>query len=358
MTDWSAEFVFGEAPCRISVGAGLPGADLLCGSKLPPAAIVAFDANTESYGRSVAAEFEKSGCRAALVRMEAGERHKGWAAAEGLLEAAARAGLGRDGMFVGVGGGVVTDLVAFAASVYMRGARLALVPTTLLAMVDAAVGGKTGFDLLGLKNLVGTFKPAEAVSAPISALATLPVREWRSGLAEVVKTAVIADGELLAFLEANAAILAEGPAGDLAWMVRRCAQAKASIVAEDPEERGTRRVLLNLGHTFGHALEASAGLGTLTHGEAVAWGMARACALAGVLGTAGAARLERIVGLLSRLGYRTEARHPAAPDADALISAMAGDKKKVGGSLRFIVPTDDGAEIANGIGTSAIRSIL
>ncbi|MDR2447672.1 MAG: 3-dehydroquinate synthase [Treponema sp.] len=289
--------------------------------------------------------------------LPAGESAKNWANVEKILKAARDAGLGRDGVFIGVGGGVITDMTAFAASVYMRGAKLALAPTTLLGMVDAAVGGKTGFDLFGIKNFVGTFYPSPLVIMPLESLSTLSGREWKSGFAELLKTAVLdSDDDFLdrigrlkgAFSSPDfpANILQDSfLRGELLACIARSVEIKGRIVEEDPEETGTRRRLLNLGHTFGHALEASAGLGRLTHGEAVAWGIARACDLGQSLGVTGRDRAEKITGLLFSFGYETWAPHPCMKDAGRFMDALFNDKKKTAGKLAFIVPERRGCGV-------------
>ena len=318
-------------------------------------ALVICDANTENLARSFI-DGEKG---IPLTVLEAGESAKGWSSVEKVLAEAVKAGLGRDGTFIGIGGGVITDIAAFAASVYMRGVDLVLLPTTLLAMADAALGGKTGFDLFGIKNLVGTFRPADRVIMSTDILATLPAREWLSGLAEVVKTAIIGDGELLDMLEKDSAAIASGPAAcaaSLPDLVARCVAVKGRIVEADPTETGSERAKLNLGHTYGHALESAAGLGVLSHGEAVAWGMARACELGLALGLTPRERASRIVGLLAAYGYETAPLHPAAlaaasGDEDAaakrLLELMGTDKKKKAGALRFVVPSFDGAALTS-----------
>jgi 3-dehydroquinate synthase len=225
-------------------------------------------------------------------------------------------------VFVGVGGGVVSDLTGFAAAVYMRGARLCLVSTTLLGMADAVLGGKTGFDLFGIKNLTGAFYPAGLVFAPVESLRTLPRREWKSGMAEVIKTAVLDDeGDMLTRIKELKTAFVRGdlftdPGDALARLIARSMEVKGRIVEEDPRETGTRRALLNLGHTFGHALEAAAGLGRLTHGEAVAWGMVRACELGQALGITPAPRAAKIRDLLESYGYETRSPHPLMHQMD------------------------------------------
>jgi 3-dehydroquinate synthase len=271
------------------------------------------------------------------VVFPAGEGSKSWGSAEGILERCAAAGLGRDGTVVGVGGGVVCDLAAFAASLYMRGCRLTLVPTTLLAMVDASLGGKTGVDFSGLKNLVGTFYPASRILVSPSVLAGLPEREYLSGLAEVIKTAIIGDPGLLTLLEGERERVLRRDAGLLEEMVRRCLAVKGRIVEADPREEGIRAVL-NLGHTFGHALESRSGFSGWTHGEAVAWGMGRAVRAAQLTGETDGAFAGRILGLLRAYGYRLEAE----AEPRGLVAAMGMDKKRRGGRVRLVLPRAPG----------------
>ena len=290
-----------------------------------------------------------------------GEEHKDWPAVAAILRAAHEAGLGRDGVFIGVGGGVTGDLSAFAASVYMRGAGLALVSTTLLGMVDASLGGKTGFDLFGIKNCAGTFYPARHVYMPLESLAGLPPAEWKSGMAELIKTAALESDDFLDELAARASGGCAAWAHDterLAQCVRRAALLKGRIVEADPKETGSTRALLNLGHTFGHALEAAAGLGVLSHGEAVAWGMARSCALGRALGITPPARAKKITSLLAAYGYETAAPHPLG-DVEALMLALGGDKKKRGGNLAFVVPTETGARlVSEGFDMNTIKNSI
>jgi 3-dehydroquinate synthase len=292
--------------------------------------------------------------KAALCALPAGEQAKGWQSAETILKAASDEGLGRDGLFVAVGGGVVSDLCGFAASVYKRGAGLVIVSTTLLAMVDAAVGGKTGFDLFGIKNFAGTFYPARHVYMPFAALKTLPPLQWRSGLAEIIKTLILDD--TLYADQTREQLFAIKPAMDgagaapaliesAARLIRRSVEVKGRIVEKDPEERGEERALLNLGHTFGHALESAAGLGRLSHGEAVAWGVARACELGRELGVTPYERAGAVRAVLDGLGYETTAPHPALSDESAFMHALKNDKKNKGGIIRFVVPAERGARL-------------
>jgi len=265
----------------------------------------------------------------------AGESRKEWPTVERILRAALSAGLGRDGTIIGVGGGVVCDTTAFAASIYMRGCTLILVPTTLLAMVDAAFGGKTGINFDDLKNIVGTFYPATEIRINIELLATLPEHEYRSGLVEVIKSGLLRDAELVSILEQKRdAILARDPA-TVRELVRRSIAVKGGYVEEDPTEKGVR-AHLNLGHTFGHAVESVVGFGTWTHGEAVAWGIARAMDAGELIGVTDRGYAARVRELLQSYGYRIE--RPAVPfSADELMNRMKSDKKKKNGTVHFVL---------------------
>lgn len=267
------------------------------------------------------------------VVLPRGERAKRWRSVEAIAGRALALGLGRDGCLLGVGGGAVCDVTGLASSLYLRGCRLALAPTTLLAMVDASLGGKTGIDFRGGKNLLGTFHPASLVLVCPAALATLPDRELRSGLAEAIKTAVIGDPGLLEVLERRRAAVLERDPELIVEVVRRCLRVKGAICGDDPREDG-RRMLLNLGHTFGHALESWSGFRGWTHGEAVAWGMGRAVALGVTLGVTDPGFARRLDALLEAYGYRLDA--PVGPRE--LGPALRLDKKRRAGLLRFVVP--------------------
>ncbi len=316
-------FTFAGFPTEVAFGAA---PDLLP-SAAPGGLVTVFDSNTRPL----------FGPAANPIVLPAGETAKTWQNAEAILSACARAGLGRDGVLIGVGGGVVCDLAAFAASLYMRGCVLHLVPTTLLAMVDASLGGKTGVDFAGLKNLVGTFYPASRITVAPAVLAKLPQREYLSGIAEVVKTAMIGDPALLDALGGRREAVMARDAGVVEEVVRRCLAVKGGIVEQDPREKG-RRAVLNLGHTFAHALEASTGFSGWTHGAAVAWGIGRALRAGLLLGETDPAYAERAVTLLRGYGFRLEAR-AAAED---LLRAMRMDKKRRGGTIRLVVPRGPG----------------
>jgi 3-dehydroquinate synthase len=234
---------------------------------------------------------------------------------------------------VALGGGVVGDMAGFAAACYQRGVDYVQVPTTLLAQVDSSVGGKTGVNHPGGKNLIGAFHQPRAVLSDIGTLGTLPPRELRAGLAEVIKIGLVADAGFLAWLEGNLDALLGLDAAALTHAIRRSCEIKAGIVAEDEQEHG-RRALLNLGHTFGHAIETAAGYGAWLHGEAVGAGMLMAADLSARLGWLGHADVERVRNLLQRAGLPI-----AAPRIGAArgLELMGMDKKVLAGRIRLVL---------------------
>ena len=291
----------------------------------------------------------------ALV-LPAGEGSKTLDHAARAFDALARLGATRDAAIVALGGGVVGDLAGFAAALWMRGVDFVQMPTTLLAMVDSSVGGKTGVDLPAGKNLVGAFHQPRAVIADTATLATLPAREYAAGLAEVVKYGALGDAEFFAWLEAHAGALIAHDASTLAETIARCCRQKAGVVARDEREAG-ERALLNFGHTFGHALEAEAGYGSVLHGEAVAIGMVLAAALSARLGRAHESDAKRLAALLTRFDLPTSL--PAGLDAEALLARMRLDKKNVAGRIRLVLWRGVGAaEIVPDVDEHAIRAIL
>ncbi|HAU38059.1 MAG TPA: 3-dehydroquinate synthase, partial [Phycisphaerales bacterium] len=250
-----------------------------------------------------------------------------------LYDRALEARMDRHGVIVALGGGVVGDLAGFVAATYLRGVRLLQVPTSLLAMVDSSVGGKTAVNLPRGKNLAGVFHQPEAVAVDLDTLLTLPAREYVSGLAEVVKYAVIRDRGFLEELERGTVALVARDAGVLQAVVARCCRIKAAVVGKDERESGLRAIL-NYGHTLGHAIETVGGYGALLHGEAVALGMTAANHIAVSRGMLDAAAAGRVRAALERLGLPT--RHDAL-DADEIWRIMQHDKKNVGGKVRMIL---------------------
>ncbi|MCC7478007.1 3-dehydroquinate synthase [bacterium] len=253
------------------------------------------------YARPLSNMLQQLGIEAPLLSFPAGEHHKSFQTLGELLTEMAGLRLDRKAPVLAVGGGVVGDVAALAASLYMRGLRLIQVPTSLLAMVDAAVGGKTAIDLAGVKNLVGSYHQPEAVLVDVSALKTLPPVELSSGIAEMIKSGLIADPGLFELLEQQAARLLELDLDIAEDLVRRCVKVKAEIVSRDPLEGGLRRVL-NLGHTIGHALEADSGFVLLTHGQAVGLGMLCAAWIGKRLGLTAGGLQVRLRTLLLKAG--------------------------------------------------------
>ena len=262
------------------------------------------------------------------------EAAKNLATVELLARKLVRAGADRKALLVAVGGGVVGDVTGFVAAAYLRGVALVQVPTTLVAQVDSAVGGKTGVNLPEGKNLVGAFYPPRLVLADPEALRTLPEREFRGGLAEVIKYGVIADAKLFAYLEENLEKILRRDAAALEHIIRRSVEIKARVVSRDERESGLREIL-NYGHTFGHALESATRYRRYQHGEAVAWGMMCAALLGyGVVHMPGDA-VSRIVALIKRVGSPLPGWPKTSPKK--LFAAMRADKKARGGKVRFVL---------------------
>jgi len=262
------------------------------------------------------------------------ESAKNLATVELLCRALSQAGADRRAVIVAVGGGVVGDVAGFTAASYLRGVRLVQVPTTLVAQVDSAVGGKTGVNLPEGKNLVGAFYPPRAAIADFETLATLPHREYRSGLYEIIKYGAIADAELFRFLERHMlALLRRDPAA-LGWVIPRCIRIKARIVAQDERESGLREIL-NFGHTFGHALEAVTGYRRFLHGEAIGWGLYAATLLGLATARIPESEATRVIRLVSSVGPLPRL---GAIRAAQLRRILAGDKKARGGRVRWVLP--------------------
>jgi len=295
------------------------------------------------------------GFRHAELVLPDGEEHKTLDSAARIFEALAALGATRDATILALGGGVIGDLAGFAAACWMRGIDFVQIPTTLLAMVDSSVGGKTGVNLAAGKNLVGAFHQPLAVVADTGTLATLPDREYRAGLAEVVKYGAIGDVAFFDWLERNAAALRARDSAALVEAIATSCRHKAGVVARDEHEHG-ERALLNFGHTFGHALETASGYGTLLHGEAVAIGMVLAARLSADLDRAPRADAGRLAALLRALGLPT-----ALPPGDParLLELMRLDKKNLGDRLRLILWRGIGqAEIVPDVAERAILDVL
>lgn len=271
--------------------------------------------------------------------LPAGEGSKTFTGLHDVVNALAQLSATRDATIYALGGGVVGDLAGFAAACWMRGIDCVQLPTSLLAMVDSSVGGKTAIDIPQGKNLVGAFHPPRAVIIDTTTLATLPPRELRAGLAEVVKYGAIGDAGFLDWLHLHAADLLAGCSEALHHAIATSCRHKAAIVARDPLEHGDR-VLLNFGHTFGHAIEAEQQYGGLNHGEAVSVGMVLAARLSARLGLASADDALRLRELLHTFGLPVDL--PRGLSADALLARMRLDKKATADGLRFVLWTRPG----------------
>ena len=334
----------GERSYPILIGAGLlDDAGLL--ARHVPARDVLIVTN-ETVGPLYLAHLERglAGKRVRSVALPDGEQHKNLAVLGRVFDALVDARLNRDACVVALGGGVVGDMAGFAAACYQRGVDFVQVPTTLLAQVDSSVGGKTGVNHPGGKNLIGAFHQPRAVIADIGTLRTLPPRELRAGIAEVIKYGLVTDLDFLAWIEDHVERLLALDVDALAVAVRRSCEIKARIVAADEREQGAR-ALLNLGHTFGHAIENASGYGEWLHGEAVAMGMLLAADLSQRLGYLTAADVVRVRDVLRR----SELPLTAPPiGAARALELMGMDKKVLAGRIRLVLLRQLGAGIVTG----------
>lgn len=333
--------------CAIHIGADLlgQGASIISDAIDSRHAMIVCDAAVAAtHARIIETALTQSGWRANLIPIESSEERKTLDTAAALYTTFLKTRLGRSGCVIAIGGGIVTDVAGFAAATFMRGVPLINIPTTLLGMVDAAIGGKTGvnFPLPGSttlgKNLVGAFHHPAAVIMDVQTLTTLPPRAFRCGLAECIKHAVIADPPMLEWMESHADSLAPLHSGELVEFIARNVRIKADVVVSD-ERESSRRLLLNLGHTFAHAIETRPDL-HLEHGEAVALGLLAACAAGEALGLTNHDLRPRLARIIERVGL--PARLPSAPPLAEIISAMDSDKKSHAGSIRLVIPVDAG----------------
>jgi 3-dehydroquinate synthase len=323
--------------------------------KLGPVILVTNPTVRALYGARTENSLRDAGIDPVIAEVPDGERYKTMTTLESILDTALSRGADRSTVVVALGGGVVGDLAGFAAATLYRGVRLYMVPTTLLSQVDSSVGGKTGINRPQGKNLVGAFHQPSEVLADTSTLATLPLREYRAGLAEVVKYGVILDGDLFDLLERNVMRLDAREPELLGEVVERCVRLKAYVVERDEREQGLRR-LLNFGHTVGHAVEKVTGYSRFLHGEAVAIGMVVAARLSEKLGVCSPDVAQRIRALLSALGFSTTV--PGELDVAAVIDAVAYDKKAHGDKVVFVLAEAVGRCVQREIDRESIRSAL
>ena len=320
-------------------------------------ALIVTDENVDPHAEALATSLKSSGFRTSTVILQPGEETKSLTWTNELYDELAEQNADRRTLIVALGGGVIGDLAGFAAATYNRGLPLFMVPTTLLSMVDSSVGGKVGINHERGKNLIGAFHQPTGVAIDLDYLKTLPDREFRSGLAEVVKYGVILDAEFFEYLErSTAAVLARDPEALETIVARSCA-IKARVVEQDEREETGMRAKLNYGHTFAHAFEIVAGYGAWLHGEAVSAGMVCAGQLARNLGRVDAEFCARQIELLVAFGLPI---HPLAEwDAGVMIDAMRRDKKSLAGRLRFVLPSKMGhVDLVEGVDEAAVRRVL
>lgn len=308
------------------------------------------------YAEPIAVALSACDLRVSIFEVPAGEASKCVEQWQELLKQMLEEKADRSSLVIAVGGGVIGDLAGFVAASYARGIDFLQVPTTLLAQVDSSIGGKTGINLPNAKNMVGAFHQPKGVLIDTNVLTTLSDREYRAGLAEVIKYAVILDVDFFAFLENSIEKINQRDPETLRKIIARSCELKAEVVKNDERETTGLRAILNYGHTFGHAFEAVAGYGELLHGEAVAIGMVCASRFAEQLGWIDAEVTDRQVQLLKQVGLPTE---PPQLDQDQLVAAMNRDKKAEQGRVNFILPREIGrVEIARQLDPNDARSVL
>ncbi len=310
----------------------------------------------ELYADAAGDALVDEGWEVNVLVVDPGEPSKSTDSADDLWNAMLDEGADRQSIVVAIGGGVVGDLAGFAAATFARGLEFFQVPTTLLAQVDSSVGGKVGVNLPGAKNMVGAFHQPRGVLIDVAVLQSLPDREYRAGLAEVVKYGVILDADFFAYLEANAAAINAKDPATLTHIVHRSCRLKAAVVEKDERETTGLRAALNYGHTFGHAFEALGDYESLLHGEAIAAGMRCAIRLAERLGRVDAALVQRHNALLDALHLTIQ---PPEAEGQELLRLMYRDKKVAAGRLRFILPDRIGhVELVDDVREEAILAAL
>jgi 3-dehydroquinate synthase len=299
----------------------------------------------QRWGTKLIKSLKASGFASQVIAMPDGEPSKRLATVESLAEKLARLGADRKAVIVALGGGVVGDVSGLLASLYMRGVELVQIPTTVLAQVDASIGGKTGVNLIAGKNLLGTFYHPRAVLIDPAVLKTLPEREFRAGLYEALKCGVIGNIDLFLRFEQNRARILKRDPVELEWLIAQSVKLKAEVVSADEREGGLRRVL-NLGHTIGHALEAETGYRRLLHGEAVAWGLIAATNIALSVGRTDSVTAGRIADAVLSLGRLPELK----VSSRKILARLQNDKKTQNGVVHFILPREIGkVEVASDV---------
>ena len=295
---------------------------------------------TLPYMQTFVSQFDDGRCGSdLLIILGSGEPYKTIESVLSIVETALENGFSRNDLFVGIGGGVICDLTGFAASLYKRGAAVQFVPTTLLSMVDASIGGKTGCDFKSYKNMIGSFFPAQKICYFLEFISTLSEAQFRSGLAEAFKTALLYDAELYDMFRTKSSQILSREPETICTIIQKCSKAKAEVVEKDFTEKNIRKHL-NLGHTFGHALETLAGLGTVTHGDAVAWGIGRAVSLSAKLDFCKESYKDEVLHILSLYGWDINPVPKIASGggiSERLIQIMHKDKKNKSDKISIVL---------------------
>ncbi len=306
------------------------------------------------YAEALLGLLRQRHARVELLALPDGEAHKHWQTLDLVFDALLAQGADRKTVLYALGGGVVGDITGFAAASYMRGVPFVQLPTTLLAQVDSSVGGKTGINHPRGKNMIGAFYQPLAVVADLDVLASLPEREWRAGLAEVIKYGPVFDAAFFGWVEAHLEALLARDAASLRHAIRRSCEIKAEVVSSDEREAGLRAIL-NFGHTFGHAIEAGLGYGEWLHGEAVGCGMVMAAELSVELGLLAAPEAGRIRELVRRAGLPLRA---PAFTPERWLELMSHDKKACGGDTRYVLLDRIGHAVVRSAPEAAVRRVL
>ena len=348
MSDILIHFDLGDGATKVVVEAGALSKiggyvrAFTKGAEAAPVAVVFDRCVGVIYGARLRESLDSVGLRVCEHAIEPGETSKSWNTAGEVHRFLADHEISRDSTIVALGGGVVSDLAGFVAATWMRGVRFVICPTTMEACVDASIGGKTAVNIPGAKNLVGAFHQPALVIIDPTCLATLPERDLRAGLAESIKHAVLFSPSFLAWHESNVEAIRGLAEQVIIELILQNVRLKADIVSRDAKERTGERMLLNFGHTIGHAIEECTGF-TLRHGECVALGMSAACRLSRSLGLLDAASVERVERLLARFGLPT--RVEKAIDPDRIMAAIGMDKKMRNGTVRFVLLEDIGRPV-------------
>ena len=330
---------------------------LALGAGLKPAkSIIVTDSNvTQFYGKQVTGSLERAGFSVQLLTIPAGEQSKSAEVIAAIYDMMTNLGIDRSGTVFALGGGVVGDLAGFAAATYLRGIAVVQIPTTVTAQVDSSLGGKTGINHRLAKNLIGAFHQPRLIVADIDTLSTLPDREFREGLAEVIKYGAIMDAPMIVSLEHGLEAILARNQGALEEMVARSLKHKAAVVSADEREGGLRKIL-NFGHTIGHAIEASAGYGEYLHGEAVAIGMVAAARLSSLHSGLSADESSRLFRLIERAGLPVEM--PSEWRDESFMRALRLDKKRSDGGVEFVLLDRLGHALTRKLDVDSIVALL